>query len=208
VLPAVPDRVTTHRARTAAEQGEPLGKIVLYHQVESPHNPAIVTPAIVQAVRDTDPVTVRLMVFGHGGPELVDDVLHGFAVGEWSLPGEAPPPPVVTALEPATVAIGAPSFTLHVRGTGFLAGAVIVFGGHDEPTTLVSPTEVTTGVNMAVWLGPDSVPVAVRNADGPLSAPLSFTFTEAATAGTSRSAKARPPEPEPEPDPPPHAKRR
>jgi hypothetical protein len=211
VVPVVPDRVTTHRARTAAEQGENLGKIVLYHQVESPHNPAIVTPAIIQAVRDVDPAAVRLMVFGHGGPELVDDVLHGFAVGEWSLPGEAPPPPTVTALEPATAVIGAPSFTLHVRGTGFLADSVISFAGHDEPTTLVSPTEVTTGVNMAVWLGPDSVPVAVRNADGQVSAPLSFTFTEAAAAGTSRTGeRPRPgrPEPEPEPDPPAHGKRR
>jgi hypothetical protein len=96
----------------------------------------------------------------------------------WSPVPVPPPPPVVTALEPDTVAIGAPSFTLHVHGTGFAAGAVIVFAGHDEPTTMVSPTEVTTGVNMAVWVGPDAVPVAVRV--GPVvSNALDFTFTEA-----------------------------
>jgi hypothetical protein len=202
VRPDPPDRQTTHRARTAAEQGENLGKIVLYFQVASPQNPAIVTPAIIQAVRDTDPVTVRLMVFGHGGVELVDDVAHGFAVGEWSLPGETPPPPTLTVLEPATVEVGAPPFTLHVRGAGFLPGAVITFAGHDEPTTVVSDSEVTTGVNMSLWVGPDAVPVTVRNADGQVSAELSFTFTAAALEGLSRGerkAATRPPEPEPDP---------
>lgn len=93
---------------------------------------------------------------------------------------EAPPPeaPTVTALVPATVAIGAPSFTVHVTGTGFGADSVIVWNAYDEPTTVVSPTEVTTGVNMAVWLAPATVPVQVRSA-GALSAPVSFTFTAA-----------------------------
>jgi hypothetical protein len=39
---------------------------------------------------------------------------------------------------------------------------------------------VTTGVNMAVWLGPDVLPVLVRNGDGTESNALTFTFTEAA----------------------------
>jgi hypothetical protein len=87
---------------------------------------------------------------------------------------------VVTALDPATVAIGAPSFTLHVHGSGFAAGSVIVFNGYDEPTTVVSATEVTTGVNMAVWTAPSlPLPVTVRNGDGQESAPLPFTFTAA-----------------------------
>jgi hypothetical protein len=57
---------------------------------------------------------------------------------------------------------------------------VIVFNGFDEPTTVVSPTEVTTGVNMAVWTGPSlPLPVGVRNGDGQVSDSLFFTFTEA-----------------------------
>jgi hypothetical protein len=198
--PAPPPVVLPHRARTAGEQGENLGKIVLYHQVESPQNPAIVTPAIVQAVRDAATGAVRLCVFGHGGIELVDDVLPGFAVGQWSLQGAAPPPPVVTALEPATAVVGAPSFTLHVRGTGFGPGSVIVFAGQDEPTTVVSDTEITTGVNMAVWTAPDpAVPVLVRAADGVESAAQTFAFTAAAGRAGARTPT---PEPEPEPDPP------
>jgi len=93
---------------------------------------------------------------------------------------DAPPaaPPTVTSLAPATVALGSPSFTVHVIGTGFTPDSVIVWNGYDEPTTVVSPTEVTTGVNMGVWQAPATVPVAVRTAAG-TSAPLSFTFTAA-----------------------------
>jgi hypothetical protein len=108
------------------------------------------------------------------------DVQH-FAVPVEELTAIEAPPPTVTALEPATAAIGQPSFTLHVRGTGFVPGAVIVFNGYDEPTALVSATEVTTGVNMTVWTAPSApLPVLVRNANGKSSAPLTFTFTAAA----------------------------
>jgi hypothetical protein len=119
-------------------------------------------------------------------PQMIHSDAEALALGDgWSATPLAAPP-VVTALEPDTAAIGAPSFTLHVLGTGFAPGAVIVFAGHDEPTTVVSPTDVTTGVNMAVWLGPDAVPVLVRNPDGAMSEPLDFTFTDAASAGRVR----------------------
>ena len=98
----------------------------------------------------------------------------------WSnAPVSTLPKPTVTTLTPATVVLGDPSFTLHVVGTDFVDGAVITFAGLDEPTTFVSATELTTGVNMSVWTGPDAVPVAVRNPDGAESAALSFTFTAA-----------------------------
>jgi hypothetical protein len=97
--------------------------------------------------------------------------------------------PTLAALVPDTVALGAPSFTLQVTGTGFTAQSVIVFAGHDEPTTVVSDTELTTGVDMTVWLAPDVVPVTVRNADGQVTDPVSFTFTE--TAGTREAGKGR-----------------
>jgi hypothetical protein len=97
----------------------------------------------------------------------------------WSPVPVPPPPPVVTALEPDTAVLGTASFTVRVLGTGFVPGAVIVWNGYDEPTTVVSPTEVTTGVNMAVWLAPATVPVAVRTPDGVVSNAVDFTFTEA-----------------------------
>jgi hypothetical protein len=91
-----------------------------------------------------------------------------------------PTPPILTSLQPATAVLGGASFTLHVQGSGFGEDAVIVFAGHDEPTTVVSPTEVTTGVDMTVWQAPDTVPVAVRHGGGPLSNTLPFTFTAVA----------------------------
>jgi hypothetical protein len=92
--------------------------------------------------------------------------------------GPAVEAPAVESLAPDTAAIGAPDFTVHVTGTGFTPDAVIVFNGFDEPTTVVSDTEVTTGVNMAVWQAPVSVPVQVR-AGGNLSNSKIFTFTAA-----------------------------
>jgi hypothetical protein len=87
--------------------------------------------------------------------------------------------PVLSGLEPSTAAIGDPSFTLKVSGTGFLQNtSVIVFAGQDEPTQLNEDGTVSTGVNMGVWHGADTVPVCVRN-ESLLSEPLEFTFTAA-----------------------------
>jgi hypothetical protein len=91
------------------------------------------------------------------------------------------PSPVLSSLQPATAAIGDPDFTLHVIGTGFGPSDVIVFAGQDEPTTFVSDTELTTGVNMAFWLGADpAIPVFVRALGGIASNVLTFAFTAAA----------------------------
>jgi len=87
------------------------------------------------------------------------------------------PPPTISSLTPNTAQLGTANFTLHVIGTGFKPGAVIVFNGIDEPTTLVSATEVTTGVNMAVWLAPAALPVKVRSLLGQESNVQTFTFT-------------------------------
>ena len=98
--------------------------------------------------------------------------------------------PTATSLEPSTAVLGSPDFDIHVKGTGFVEGSTIVFAGNDEPTTLNSDTDVSTGVNMAVWLGPDpAIPVLVRNPDDQETEPLLFSFT---AAGTRTGAKAAP----------------
>jgi len=89
--------------------------------------------------------------------------------------------PTVASLSPSGAVIGSPSFDVHVIGDGFSPLSKIVFAGNEEPTTFVSPTELTTGVNMDVWLGPDAVPVGVLSEDGVLSNTVPFTFTTAAT---------------------------
>jgi hypothetical protein len=95
-------------------------------------------------------------------------------------------PPVIASIAPDTAVIGDPSFTLVVTGTGFFADSVIVFAGNDEPTTLEADGTLTTGVNMGVWLGPDTLPVQVRNLNV-VSNAVEFTFT--AAAGTRMAAE-------------------
>ena len=87
------------------------------------------------------------------------------------------PPPVLTLLVPATAALGAPNFTLHVQGTGFQPHDVILWNGAPEPTTFVSATELTTLVNMATAQAAITLPVAVRRAVGGTSNSLDFTLT-------------------------------
>lgn len=89
-------------------------------------------------------------------------------------------PPVLTALLPTSAKIGDPSFTVHVTGTGFRAGCEILWNGSPEPTTLVSPTELTTEVNMATAEVPMPIPVVVRTLGGLVSNTLTFTLQPAA----------------------------
>jgi hypothetical protein len=99
------------------------------------------------------------------------------------LPFDLPdaPPPVVTLLEPAEATIGDPSFTLYVTGEQFNPGSSIFFAGYTEPTTLEADGRLSTGIDMSVWLGPDTVKVSVFNADRQ-SNEVDFTFLPGARA--------------------------
>ncbi|MEY9428147.1 hypothetical protein ABH975_003462 [Bradyrhizobium ottawaense] len=91
--------------------------------------------------------------------------------------GEQPDAPVLNSLSPATAVSGDPDLVLSCSGSGFDANSTIVFAEHDEPTTLVSDTEVTTIVKPSLFAAAD-VAVCVRN--GPLySANQTFSFTAA-----------------------------
>jgi hypothetical protein len=92
--------------------------------------------------------------------------------------------PVVTSLNPSSVVLGSPTFDVHVVGTGFTPTSVIVFNGFEEPTTVVSETELTTGVNMSVWAAPAVVPVVVSN-NGVTSNSVDFTFNDVAARSSS-----------------------
>ena len=106
----------------------------------------------------------------------------------------APPeePAVISSLDPETAVAGdAADITMVVNGTGFGADSVIVFDGLDEPTTLVSPTQVSTGVKPSLYVVPADCLVGVRNAAG-MSNELVFSFTAAAgRAGAARAERSR-----------------
>ena len=95
-------------------------------------------------------------------------------------------PPVLSALVPASARLGDPNFTLHVQGSGFKAGAVILWNGLPEPTTVVSATEVTTGVNMATAEFAMAIPVVVQISTGAVSNTLTFDLQPAGIPAAGR----------------------
>jgi hypothetical protein len=88
----------------------------------------------------------------------------------------ASPAPHISAIVPASVTLGAPNFTVHVMGTGFHDGDKIVWNGSPEPTTFVSATELTTGVDMSTASVPIVIPIAVRSIAGADSNIATFEF--------------------------------
>lgn len=97
------------------------------------------------------------------------------------------PKPSISSLNPTDTTIGDNDFTLYVTGENFFRDSVINFAGQDEPTTLNEDGTLSTGVNMSVWHGPDTVPVIVKN--GPeVSEPKDFEFKD---VPASRSKKGR-----------------
>jgi hypothetical protein len=93
---------------------------------------------------------------------------------------EAPVPPTLTQLLPLSACVGDPSFMLRAIGTGFDNLSVIVVAGQDEETVFVSDTELTTGWNMPLWVGPDpAIPVLVRSAAGLDSNVVTFALAPA-----------------------------
>jgi hypothetical protein len=98
--------------------------------------------------------------------------------------------PTIESLEPSSVEIGAPDFTLLISGQGFDEYSTIVFGAYDEPTTLdpVAGT-LSTIVKPSLFKAPDTVPIKVRN--GPAySAAFDFSFIEpGSSGGTTRKRR-------------------
>ena len=98
--------------------------------------------------------------------------------------------PTIELLEPDTVALGDPDVDLIVTGTGFNEMSKIVFDGHDEPTKLISETEVSTGVKPSLFTEAKQVPVSVRTGSM-VGGPLPFTFTEAGAADDEETSSKR-----------------
>jgi hypothetical protein len=90
----------------------------------------------------------------------------------------APAPPTATSLNPATVQADSASFVLTVNGTGFDTAARVFFGTTGRPTTVVSPTQVTTVVFTTDILTPGTINVTVQD-NGTTTTALPLTVTPA-----------------------------
>lgn len=106
-----------------------------------------------------------------------DVLASGTVDGDGNIVPPGLPTPTLDSLDPDHAAVG--DVTLVVHGTGFMAGAVIVFNDNDEVTQFVSDSEVSAVVGVSE---PGNYPVAVRNPDGSLSPLASFTADEAPSA--------------------------
>jgi len=106
------------------------------------------------------------------------------------LPPDAIPEPIIASLVPYGAVLGDPSFTMYIFGSNLFAQSVIVFAGQDEPTTLNADGTLSTGINMDVWHGPDTVQVSVRNGSK-MSNELPFTFAAPTTRGARHGKGAR-----------------
>lgn len=171
----MPVNIAVKEGSVATVNGPARAQVIAAHGAVKIDGAAVDSPRFQvdagKAADITGPATVRV-ISDVPGSVLID--------GE---PVIKPPPspdvaPVVTSLSPNEAVAGDPTdIVMSVIGTGFGEGSIIVFNGWDEPTTLVSPTEVTTGVKPSLFVVPADCPVGVRNGSA-MSNEEIFSFTE------------------------------
>ena len=71
------------------------------------------------------------------------------------------PAPTISGLNPSSVGVGGPAFTLTVNGTNFVRSSVVHWNGNARPTTYVGDTRLTASIPAAdiATLGPANVTV-------------------------------------------------
>jgi uncharacterized protein (TIGR03437 family) len=86
--------------------------------------------------------------------------------------------PSISALAPASIAAGAPSFTLTIDGANFGNQTVVRWNGSDRPTTLISPTQISATISATDIAATGTATVTVLSPGGSSSS-SSFTITPA-----------------------------
>lgn len=84
--------------------------------------------------------------------------------------------PVLTSLQPTSVAAGGAAFTLTVTGTGFLENAAILWNGSELATKFMQSTSLSALISSSRIAAPGTVMIAVQNPDGSQSNSLTFTI--------------------------------
>jgi len=85
------------------------------------------------------------------------------------------PAPTLTALSPSSKTAGGPAFTLTVKGTNFVSGAVVQWNGSNRTTKFVKSTEVTAAITAGDIAYAGTFPVTATNPGSALSNALTFT---------------------------------
>jgi len=93
---------------------------------------------------------------------------------------EPVPPPVLSSLTPASVEAGSPGVTIVLEGSGFEAGALILWDGAARAAQRINATELRVTAGASDLETARTVQIAVRNPSGPVdSDPLPFRVTPA-----------------------------
>jgi uncharacterized protein (TIGR03437 family) len=94
------------------------------------------------------------------------------------------PTPAITTLNPASVLVGAPDFTLTVSGSNFLSNTTVAWNGAPLATKFVSTGQLTAFVPATLIATAGTARVTVTG-DGATSNPLTFTIALAGPATSS-----------------------
>jgi hypothetical protein len=86
------------------------------------------------------------------------------------------PTPNITGLIPATAAAGGPGFTITVIGSGFQAGAGVLWNGSTLATVFVSGNQLTASVSDSLIASQGTATITVVNPGGASSNSANFTI--------------------------------
>ena len=74
-------------------------------------------------------------------------------------------PVTLTGISPSATVAGGPGFTLTLTGTGFSKDSIVVFNQTAQPTTFVSPTQLTATIGANMLVTPEEGMVTVESSN-------------------------------------------
>lgn len=85
------------------------------------------------------------------------------------------PAPTLTTISPSEKVAGGASFTLIVKGSSFVSGAVVQWNGSNQTTTFVKSTELKATITAAEIASPGTFPITATNPGSATSNAVNFT---------------------------------
>jgi outer membrane protein assembly factor BamB len=74
-------------------------------------------------------------------------------------------PVTLTSISPSAVVAGAAGFTLTLTGTNFSKNSIVIFNTSAQPTTFVSPTQLTATIDASMLVTPEEGSVTVESSN-------------------------------------------
>jgi hypothetical protein len=74
-------------------------------------------------------------------------------------------PVTLTSISPSGVVAGAAGFTLTLTGTNFSTNSIVIFNSSAQPTTFVSPTQLTATIDASMLVTPEEGSITVESSN-------------------------------------------